>query len=253
MDLFKFDPIDKSPQTPEDDWPSKDERRERRSHLHWGHIKRFPNGSKRVIDAVPGLFLPPIIYSSLPNVAAFNAILEFHNIGSGDGCDDEQVKRFLKSSARGLIAFGPPRTGKTRAVFARLIQLYVWGAEEFCWVRAYDLAALAFDKENDGECKQLFARLTTFQENVFFDDFDVAKFHPKYAEALYRLVDYRVSEELPILLTAQTTGDEFVERVASRNRHLKYLAEGIVGRLRESCDCVDFGHGISENSKGKAK
>lgn len=88
---------------------------------------------------------------------------------------------------------------------------------------------------------------------MFLDDFDVAKFHPKYAEALYRLIDYRVSEELPILLTTQTTADEFVERVAGRNRHLKCLAQGIVGRLRESCDCIDFGHGISETLKAKAK
>ena len=45
---------------------------------------------------------------------------------------------------------------------------------------------------------------------MFIDDLDVAKFQSKYAEALYRLVDYRVSEELPILLTTRTTGDEFV-------------------------------------------
>jgi hypothetical protein len=250
MDLFKFDPIDRPPQMADEDWPGEEERNERRSHLEWGHIKRFRNGAKRIIDAVPRLFLQPMIYSSLPNVAAVNAVLDFHNIGPGDGCDDEQVERFLKSTARGLIAFGPPRTGKTRAVFARLIQLYVWGTEEFCWIRACDLAALALDKENDGECKRLFARLATFRENVFLDDFDVAKFHWKYAEALYRLVDYRVSEELPILLTTRTTGDEFVQRLAGSNRHLKYLAEGIVGRLRESCDCIDFGHGISEDSKG---
>ncbi|HEY2626272.1 MAG TPA: hypothetical protein VGI41_05920 [Candidatus Udaeobacter sp.] len=249
MDLFKFDPIDKPPRTPEDDWPSEEERRERRSHLEWGHIKCFPKGFRRVIDAVPHIFLEPIIYSSLPNVAAFNAVLAFHSIGPGDG-RSPQLKLYLKSISRGLIAFGPPRTGKTRSLFARLIQLYVWGAEDFCWIRAYDLAALALDKKNDGDCKRLIARLATFQDNVFLDDFDIAKFHPRYAEALYGLVDDRVSEELPILLTTQTTGDEFVERVAGRNRHLRYLAQSIVGRLRESCDCVDFGHGISGSSKG---
>ena len=83
------------------------------------------------------------------------------------------------------------------------------------------------------------------------DDLDVPKFSPKYAEALYQIVDHRVSEELSIIITTVTTGDEFVERVAGRRTgHLRYLAEAIVGKLRRSCDCIDFGHGISENSKG---
>jgi len=185
------------------------------------------------------------VSTSLPNVDAYNAVQDFHNVSPGDGSDEEQVAKYLKSSVRGLIAFGPPRTGKTRAVFARLTQLCVWGDSHFCWARAHDLAALALDKEKDYEFRRLCARFTRFDGEVFLDDFDVAKFHPRYAEALYRLVDYRVSEKLSIVLTTQTTGDEFVDRVAGRNRHLKYLAEGIVGRLRESCDCVDFGYGIS--------
>jgi hypothetical protein len=246
MDLFKFDPIDRPPQMPDEDWPGEEERKERLSHLRWGHRKVFGNGTKQVIDAVPPLFLQQIVYSQLPNLAAFNAVLEFHNIGPGDSTE-EQIAAFLKSQARGLIAFGPPRTAKTRAVFARLSQLYVWGAETFSWIRGYDLATLALDRERNGECKQLFARLAEFQENLFIDDLDVAKFQSNYAEALYRLVDYRVSEQLSIIVTTQTTGDEFVDRVGGRSRYLRYLAQGIAGRLRQSCDCVDFAPGASES------
>jgi hypothetical protein len=116
MDLLKFHPTDGPPQAfPDDDWPSEEERRERLSHLRWGHVKIFGKGRKQVIDTVPPRFLQPIVYSLLPNLAAFKAVLEFHNIGPGDGTE-EQIAAFLKSQARGLIVFGSPRTAKTLAV-----------------------------------------------------------------------------------------------------------------------------------------
>jgi hypothetical protein len=125
MDLLKFHPTDGPPQAFSDiDRPSEEERKERLSHLRWGHVRVFGKGRKQVIDAVPSLFLQPVIYSSLPSVTAFKAVLEFHNIGPGDGTE-EQVAAFLKSQARGLIVFGSPRTAKTLAVFARMSQLYV--------------------------------------------------------------------------------------------------------------------------------
>lgn len=126
MDLFKFNPIDKPPQKPEDDWPSEEERRELWSHVYTGHIKRFPNGYKKVIDAVPPLFLQPIIYSSLPNVAAFNAVLEFHSIGPGDGGNDALVEAFLKSSGRGSLRSDLQEAAK-RGRFSRDLSNFTFG------------------------------------------------------------------------------------------------------------------------------
>jgi hypothetical protein len=249
MELLGFHPRDNAPQ-PElrgTEWPSETKRRERWSHLQSDHVEKFRNGHELVFDAVPPLFLQPIKFELLPNPAAFKSVLEFHSIGPGDGENDERIHAFLESEARGLIAFGPPRTGKTRSVFARLTQLYVWGAADFRWIRAYRLAAIALeDRTLSRPNSPIFSELATFDGNVFIDDLDIAKFTPKYAEALNEMVDYRLSNQLPIIITTVTTGDEFIERVAGRcSRHFKYLAQGIVGRLRESCDCIDFGHGIS--------
>jgi len=256
MELLEFHPLHTPPYTGETDWPSETERNEHWSHLRWGYAKRCRSGRKLVIDAVPALYLQPIKFELLPNPAAFKAMLDFHNIGPGDGTDDEQINAYFKSQARGCIAFGPSGTAKTRLVFARLSQLYVWGDANLRWIRAFELARLALGNESsDAPNSPTISELATFDGNLFIDDLDVPKFSPKYAEALYQIVDHRVSEELPIIITTVTTGDEFVERVAGRcSRHLRYLAEAIAGKLRRSCDCIDFGHGISETFKGgKAK
>jgi len=193
------------------------------------------------------LYLRPIKFELLPNSVASKAILEFHNIGPGDGTNDEQINAYLESHSRGCIAFGPSGTAKTRLIFARLSQLYVWGDSDFRWIRAFELARLALGNDSrDAPNSPPISELATFDGNVFIDDLDVLKFSPKYAEALHQIIDHRVSAELPIVITTVTTGDEFIERVAGRcSRHLRYLAEGIVGKLRRSCDCIDFGHGIS--------
>jgi hypothetical protein len=247
MELLQLHPLHTPPYADETDWPSETERNERWSHLRFGHVKRYPSGHTSVIDAVPPLYLQPIKFELLPNPAACKAMLEFHNIGLGDGTNDAQTNAYLESHSRGCIAFGPSGTAKTRLVFARLSQLYVWRDSPFRWTRAFELARLALGNDSrDGPNSTPISELATFDGNVFIDDLDVLKLSPKYAEALYQIIDHRVSEELPIVITTVTTGDEFIERVAGRcSRHLRYLAEGIVGRLRQSCDCIDFGDGIS--------
>jgi hypothetical protein len=192
------------------------------------------------------LYLQPIKFELLPNPAAFKATLEFHNVGPGD--NEEQNKAYLESGARGCIAFGPPGTAKTRSVFARLSQLYVWGDDNLRWIRASELATVAVGESLSRPNSPTVSELASFDGNLIIDDLDIAKFSPKYAEALYQIVDYRVSEKLPIIVTTVTTGGEFIDRVAGRcSRHLRYLAEAIVGKLRRSCDCIDFGHGIFQD------
>ena len=246
MELLEFHPLHTPPYADETEWPDEGRRKELWSHLRGGHLKRFSRGPELVIDAVPPLYLQPIRFELLPNPAAFKTMLQFHNVGPGD--DEEQNKVYLESRARGCIAFGPPATAKTRSVFARLSQLYVWGDDSLRWIRAYELATVALGESLSRPNSPTVSELATFDGNLFIDDLDIPKFSPKYAEALYQIVDYRVSEKLPIIVTTVTTGDEFVERVAGRcSRHSRYLAEGIVGKLRRSCDCIDFGHGISQD------
>jgi len=248
MELLEFHTLHTPTYTEEIDWPSESERNEHWSHLRWGYAKRCRSGRRLVIDAVPALYLQPIRFELLPNPAAFKAILEFHNVGPGDGTDDEQTNAYCKSRARGCVAFGQTGTAKTRSVFARLSQLYVWGDDNLRWIRAYELATVALGGDLSRPNSPSVSELATFDGNLFIDDLDVPKFSPKYAEALYQIVDYRVSEKLPIIVTTATTGDEFIDRVAGRcSRHAKYLAEGIVGKLRRSCDCIDFAPGISRD------
>ena len=134
MELLEFHPLDTPPYADETDWPSETERKERWSRLHCGYAKAY-RGIKMVIDAVPALFLRPIKFELLPNPAAFKATLEFHNVGPGD--TEEQNKAYLESGARGCIAFGPTATAKTRSVFARLSQLYVWGDANLRWIPCF--------------------------------------------------------------------------------------------------------------------
>jgi hypothetical protein len=246
MELLQFHPIHAPPRSGEGGWPSEAKRNERWSQLRSGHVAKFRDCYTRVVDAVPPLFLQAIKFDQLPNPKAFTSVLDFHAIGPGDGENDAQIQAYLKSQAEGLILFGPPRTAKTRAVFGRLSQLYVWGTGEFRWIPGYELARLTVDEENLYHPSSLFSELARYDEVLFIDDLDVAKFNREHAEALFRLVDYRVSMELSTVVTMVSSGDEFVDRVAGKcSRHIKYLAEGIVGRLRDSCSCVDFGHGMS--------
>jgi hypothetical protein len=81
--------------------------------------------------------------SLLPNQDAFRRVFEFQSFGmAGDDPDDREIlDKYLESKSRGLIAFGSTRTGKTRAIFARLVQIHIWREVDFRWVRALDLAA----------------------------------------------------------------------------------------------------------------
>ncbi|MDQ6625994.1 MAG: hypothetical protein M3Y69_07640 [Verrucomicrobiota bacterium] len=96
---------------------------------------------------------------------------------------------------------------------------------------------------------RLIDELACEDKRLFIDDFDLAPFTTDYAEQLYRLIDYRVANEMPVVVILHSAANEFVNNVAGRNRHVRAFAEGISHRLRDSCDTVDFDYDPSQDSE----
>ena len=94
MELLEFHPLHTPPYAGETEWPEETIRKERWSRLNCGYAKSCRSGRKLVIDAVPALYLRPIKFELLPNPGAFKSTLEFHDVGPGDGTNDDQIKAY---------------------------------------------------------------------------------------------------------------------------------------------------------------
>ena len=163
--------------------------------------------------------------------------------------------------ARGVVAFGPTGSGKTRAVYDKLMaDHYVPARSEdgpcFYAVNAVDLservriqsfkepdrlAAYLRALRSESEDEELDDSTLPYAELLFIDDLHVAKFTPRYAEELYRIVEHRTRAGRPLLITCQMVGDKLVEKLAGDNPAMRETAEAIVRRIREFCEPVNFG------------
>lgn len=134
---------------------------------------------------------------------------------------------------RGLLLTGPTGTGKTRTAFAILQQLHMKGekiAVLDCVTFAHECAA----RFSDGRGEAWVNGLSKIQI-LFLDDFDKAKFTERVEAELFGIIERRIANCLPIVITTQKVGDGIVSKFSDRSR-----GEAVVRRLREFCQVVIF-------------
>jgi len=190
---------------------------------------------------VPSEFLRPLDREEMLNPFATDQVMAWWE--PEYDADGEPLDRYVNNLRRGIVAFGKTGTGKTRAILSRLCQVYAEDGSDqrFEFVRIVDFAAkvrLLAPRRGD-ELEDYIVRLSD-APILFLDDLHQAKLTPRYAEELFRVVDTRSSDELPLFVTCQMAGPALVEKLTSDNSELRPTAEAIVRRLRDHCHPIDF-------------
>jgi len=134
----------------------------------------------------------------------------------------------------GLVAVGPPRSGKTRSVFKLLERLHFEG-RKILVLNPTDLKLAITTAWSDANAAKEWVRQVRHTDVLFLDDIDTVKLTEAMEEALYDVFEFRPTHEKPVIATANQTGRELAARMAANGRGPK-----IVERMREFCHVVNF-------------
>ena len=186
---------------------------------------------------VPSEYSREIDLKKLPNKRAFDEVMSFPDKSPGDGAGGEKND--------GIVAFGETGTGKTRSIYeliSRGLEKDFWGCEEVQIVSAPNLAAKVrrWSISNVDLLEEDLDKLKDARV-LFLDDLHQAKFTPRYAEELMRLIEARYSSGWKTtFITCQVAGDALVRKLSGDNSQLRGTAEAIVRRIRDMCEPIDF-------------
>lgn len=182
----------------------------------------------RLSDVIPAEFLRPVKRDVLPNPTAFDQVQEFDDLDHRSG----------------LICFGSTGTGKTRAVYNRLLADYAIGnLRNFRAIRMVDLAATIrrLALKSSHELDEYLVELGGDDVDILFiDDFHMAKLTPRFGEELFGLIDRRCSANQSIFVTCMLVSDRLVRKLAGDNPDQIEIAQAIIRRLRDFCEPIDF-------------
>jgi hypothetical protein len=204
--------------------------------------------------AVPPLYRTPIDRARLRNPRAFDTVAAWR---PGGACP-------------GLLCAGDTGMGKTRAVFARLMELHRaeglpfvalssdalkqrmidlsqrGGWDDEAAERAENLARSArardFLPARDDTLGLFCAKLQTVPV-LFVDDLSQIKATGFAAEKLFSIIENRTREGLPLIVTLQTGPADLIRKLAGAGAEYADTAACLVRRLQDFCEAVDFGFG----------
>jgi DNA replication protein DnaC len=138
-------------------------------------------------------------------------------------------------SKLGLGLHGPPRRGKTRALFG-VLQRYHFAGRKVAYFMANDLETALGDLSSyDSQLKRKAQRVidaTRTAWMLFIDDIGMQTMTDKISAAFFTLFEHRTSRRLPTLWTSNLVGDQLALMLGHRG-------DAIVGRLREFCHTVN--------------
>jgi DNA replication protein DnaC len=159
----------------------------------------------------------------------------------------------------GVVAFGGTGTGKSSALYARLVADYFVADSAVTHISAVHLAELVrelslhnysqlmqivrllrggfpSDEEEGGELERRYFGC----DGLLIDDIHVPKLTPAYAQVLYSIIEARTAKKSPLYISCQMTGDDLLRKLAGDDPDLRPTAEAIVRRIAEFCHPVEF-------------
>lgn len=159
----------------------------------------------------------------------------------------------------GIVAYGPTGTGKSSALYARLVSdLLLNRVIASSHISAVQLAELVRelsvhhyprlmeivrllrgDMVGDETDEKLVDRYFC-PDCLLIDDLHVPKLTPSYAQVLYAIIEGRTSRGLPLYVTCRMTGDHLLRKLAGDDPELRPTAEAIIRRIAEFCHPVEF-------------
>lgn len=134
---------------------------------------------------------------------------------------------------KGLLLYGPSRTGKTRAACYLLDSLIDQG-KTVKMVRAVDFQNEIIRRAmGDGDLAEFMDELFAV-DVLLIDDLDKARFTPRVVSEFFNLLDKRTGDELPMIITVNSTGDALAKKMSDDT------GPAIIGRLVEFFQPVNF-------------
>jgi hypothetical protein len=138
--------------------------------------------------------------------------------------------RYDPSSGQGIILRGESGTGKTVCLWEIARTLDIAG-KPWEFRTAVQLGRELARASRDMELEPTLSSIPY----LLIDDLGKEKLTASVAAALWELVEYRSSRNLPIIATTRYAGDGLVKRFAEQE-----LGQDIAGRLREACSAILF-------------
>jgi DNA replication protein DnaC len=141
-----------------------------------------------------------------------------------------QAAQYQCTAGIGLILRGDSGTGKTVCLWEIARRLDMAG-KPWEFRTGVQLGRELAKASREMELEPTLSRIPY----LLIDDLGKEKLTASVAAALWELVEYRSSRQLPIIATTRYAGDGLVKRFAEPE-----LGQDIAGRLRESCTAVLF-------------
>jgi DNA replication protein DnaC len=138
-----------------------------------------------------------------------------------------------KFNSRGLILYGPTRSGKTRSAWLLIKQIFMQGKT----IKVMDsMAGFEYAAVFSGGAGTALDWIQSRSNCglLFMDDVFKVKLTDSFEAALFAVVDHRMNHQLPIIATLNDTGDTLAARMTD-DRGNPFIA-----RLKEMCDTIIF-------------
>jgi DNA replication protein DnaC len=155
----------------------------------------------------------------------------------------DNIERILAWSfgPRGLFVSGPARSGKTRAVWGLLKRLLLVESRRVTFLKGQEFAAriveeLSFGKDEARTWVESIADVEVLTLDDLGQQGVAASADDRVLSWLLWLVDYRLSEGLPIIVTSNMPGHV----IAGSGDRGRLRHDPLVGRVLESCDVIKF-------------
>jgi len=139
---------------------------------------------------------------------------------------------------RGMMLIGPSGHYKTRCLWALTHQL-IRKNHKVEFLRETDFSHQVAKRGHIGTLWDWVERLCEV-EVLVLDDLGKAPRTDRFVSELFHVVDTRLNEERPILISTQLDGKAIGGQIAGGVHAGGQTAEALVRRLRESCDVVLF-------------
>jgi DNA replication protein DnaC len=133
----------------------------------------------------------------------------------------------------GLLLHGKTRKGKSRCAWLLCQRVFMAGKS----VKVLDAMAgfkYAAAFANSGREAEAWVDSYCRTGLLFFDDVFKVKLTDSFEAAVFAIVDYRMSHNLPILATLNDTGETLAARMSSDR------GDAFVARLKEMCEVINF-------------
>jgi len=149
-----------------------------------------------------------------------------------------------KSENKGLLLIGETGAGKTRCIWKLLERQWLEVGNSFIFLTEIEFALEAVESLMNSKALWFLNGLRA-TDILVLDDLGKAKHTDRTREALFAVIDQRMTDKLPTFYTTQFTGEELKQRflkgeAANQESISAESADALLRRIRETSTVIEF-------------